>query len=328
MASPRRPSSSLIYVVSPNLTLDHVCIVDNLDATSGVYRARDELLAPGGKGVNVSRALSLLAAESTVFGVSAGRVGAFVEELAAEEGLRLRTTRVAGESRIVPIVVSGEPHRSLVINPPGPHLQPTEWTGFVADVERRISVDRPAAVVCTGSLPRGVAPDGYNSILNAAHRAGAFTVVDAAGAVLRAALATRPRCVKVNLREVREALGANETGESEMTEIAAAAALRAHGADIGIVTTGAGGAAAITASAAIVAAAPMVRAASATGAGDAFLGAYVSATAVGASLRDAIVDAVATATASVLTFEPARFDSTCRATLRDSVTISDSPAWA
>jgi 1-phosphofructokinase family hexose kinase len=326
VVSSRRPSGSLIYVVSPNLTLDHVCIVDDLDATSGVYRARDELLAPGGKGVNVGRALLLLDVDSNVLGVSAGRVGALVEELAAEEGLQLRTTRVAGESRIVPIVVSGEPRRSLVINPPGPLLRPADWTGFVGDVEQGISADRPAAVVCTGSLPRGVSADGYNSILNAARRAGALTVVDAAGAVLRAALATRPHCVKVNLREVHEALAANETGESQMSVIAAAAALRAHGADIGIVTTGAGGAAAITAGTAIVATAPAVRAASATGAGDAFLGAYVAAAAVGASLRDALVDAVATATASVLTFEPARFDPARRAALRHSVAVSDASA--
>lgn len=327
MAAPRRSPGSPIYVVNPNLTLDHVCMVDNLDATSGVYRAREELLAAGGKGVNVSRALSLLGVESTVFGVSAGKVGTLVEELAAEEGLQLRTTRVAGESRIVPIVVSGEPRRSLVINPPGPLLQPAEWTGFAADIVHRISADRPVAVVCTGSLPRGVAPDGYNSILDAARRAGALTIVDAAGAVLRAALAARPNCAKVNLREVREAFGANETGDSQMTEIAAAAALRAHGADTGIVTTGSRGAAAIAAGTAFTAAAPEVLAASATGAGDAFLGAYVAAAAVGASLRDAVTDAIATATASVLTFEPARFDPARRAALRGSVTVSDAPAW-
>ncbi len=326
MASLRQPADPLIYVVGPNLTLDHVCIVDDLDATSGVYRARDELLAPGGKGVNVGRALSLLGVESTVFGISAGRVGALVEELAAEEGLRLLATHVAGESRIVPIVVSGEPHRSLVINPPGPLLQSAEWASFVADVEQRISTDKPAAVVCTGSLPRGVAADGYNSILNAARRAGSLTVVDAAGAVLRAALATHPYCVKVNLREVHEAFGASETGEPRMTEIAAAAALRAHGAATGIVTSGAGGAAAMTTGSAIVATAPTVRVGSATGGGDAFLGAYVAAVAVGASLREAVVDAVATATASVLTFEPARFDPARRTALRDSVTISDASA--
>jgi 1-phosphofructokinase family hexose kinase len=326
VALSRRPTDPLIYVVSPNLTLDHVCMVDKLDATSGVYRAREELLAPGGKGVNVSRALSLLNVESIVFGVSAGRVGGLVEELAAEEGLQLHTTRVAGESRIVPIVVSGEPRRSLVINPPGPLLQSIEWANFVAEVEQRILADKPVAVVCTGSLPRGVPADGYNAILNASRRAGAITVVDAAGGVLRAALAARPDCAKVNLREAREALAATETGDSQMTELAAAAALRAHGADIGIVTTGSGGAAAITTSTAFVASAPAVRVASATGAGDAFLGGYVAAAAAGSSLRDAVIDATATATASVLTFEPARFDPARRAALRGSVTISDAPS--
>jgi 1-phosphofructokinase len=240
--------------------------------------------------------------------------------------LQLRATRVAGESRIVPIVVSDEPRRSLVINPPGPFLQPLEWTGFVADVEQQVWAGRPAAVVCTGSLPRGVAADGYNPILNAARRAGALTFVDAAGAVLRTALTTRPDCVKVNLAETQQALGTDESGAAQMTDIAAAAALRAHGAVTGIVTTGAGGAAAINFGSSILATAPAVRAASATGAGDAFLGAYVAAAIAGASLRDAVVDAIATATASVLTFEPARFDPVLRAGLRESVTVSDAPA--
>jgi tagatose 6-phosphate kinase len=303
-----------VLVVSPNLTLDHICILPRLSGTSGVYRADVECLSAGGKGMNVARALRLLGADSAVIGFSAGAVGSLVEHLAASEGLRVETVPVAGETRIGTVLVHGRPAASLVVNPPGPRVDPVEWQRLIEVVISTVERERPPVVICAGSIPVGMDADGYNAVLSGARAAGAFTVLDAASEVLAQGLRARPSLVKVNLREAGAVTGARDP-------FGAASALRAQGASAAVITLGGDGAVAESEAGRFEGFVAGRELAHATGAGDAFLAGYVAALLKGSSPIDSLADGLAAGTASTETFQPGNFDVTRRDELRRLVDV-------
>lgn len=231
-----------VVVVSPNLALDHICVVSALSDTHGVFRAQQEIISAGGKGVNVCRAFRKLGIPSCVIGFSAGKVGNLIESLARTEGIDISPVAVRGESRIASILVGGDPPRSLVINPPGPRTAESEWRRLVRQVVEHIKECRPDAVICTGSLPPGIPPDGYNDILLAGQTFSAMTVIDASDEVLHATLETAPSLAKVNLDEALSVLRPTPPIDVPM----AAESLRKAGAVVAIVTAGRQGACAAT----------------------------------------------------------------------------------
>jgi fructose-1-phosphate kinase PfkB-like protein len=251
-----------------------------------------------------------------LIGISAGRVGLLIEQLAADEGLLLEPLRVVGESRIAAIIVGGEPARSLVINPPGPTLTAVDWERLVAHVRARIRAHRPEVLICAGSLPPGVPADGYNEILLEGRAASAVTVVDAAADVLKAALVTRPSIVKVNLDEASDALGLMGPARNWHT---AATSLHHAGAQLAVVTAGSHGALGQSETEAVVMPAPTANVRAATGAGDTFLAGFVAARLNGSELRGALRAAVAASAASVETLRPGYFDVQRRDALREGL---------
>lgn len=269
-------------------------------------------MSAGGKGVNVSRSLTQLGTASRVIGLSAGRVGKLIECLARSDDIDISAVTVPGESRIVSILIGGDPPRSLVVNPPGPNVAADDWRRLVQHVVEQIHDSRPDAVICTGSLPPGIPPDGYNDILLAAEASSAMTAIDASGDVLRAALGTDPCLAKVNLKEALSVLDADHPSDLAI----AAESLRHAGAVVAIVTGGLQGASAASRNEVLLGEVPSVTARGTTGAGDAFLAGFLASHLSGGSLTDALTDALATASASVETITPGEFDFERRNSLR------------
>ncbi|WP_037577290.1 1-phosphofructokinase [Phaeacidiphilus oryzae] len=200
-------SAGRIVTVTPNPSLDRTY---ELPAPAplvrgGVNRAAGDRLDPGGKGVNVSRALTAAGHATRAVLPLGGPGGRLLGELLAEQGIEVRAVPVRGGTRInVGVAEPGGPLTK--INAPGPELTPAESAALLAEV-RDSARAGTGWLACCGSLPRGLPDDWYARAVAAVHGAGARIALDTSGPALAAALAAGPDVLKPNLDELAEAVG-------------------------------------------------------------------------------------------------------------------------
>ncbi|MBT2444530.1 1-phosphofructokinase [Streptomyces sp. ISL-36] len=280
----------MILTVTPNPSLDRTYEVPALERGE-VLRASAERMDPGGKGVNVSRAVAAAGHRTVAVVPLGGAPGALVAQLLAGQGIEVAPVPVAGHTRSN--IALAEPDGTLTkVNAPGPELTAEESETILSTV----GAYSPAAdwIACCGSLPRGLAPEWYAELVTRAHGAGARIALDTSGPSLIAALAARPDVVKPNAEELAEAVGrplatvgdAVKAAE-ELRQLGAAAVLASLGADGQLLVSEAG---------TWYATASVDAVRSNVGAGDASLAGFLAA---GGEGPDALAAAVAHGAAAV-----------------------------
>lgn len=193
----------MILTVTPNPSLDRTYEIPSLDRGE-VVRAVGERVDPGGKGVNVSRAVTAAGRRTVAVLPLGGAPGALVADLLDAQGIEVASVPVAGATRSN--VALAEADGVLTkINAPGPELSAAEQEALLDTVRRHA----PGAdwIACCGSLPRGLAPSWYADLVARAHVAGVRIALDTSGPALRHALRERPDLVKPNAEELAEAVG-------------------------------------------------------------------------------------------------------------------------
>jgi fructose-1-phosphate kinase PfkB-like protein len=73
----------MILCLTPNPAIDRTLVVPNL-TLGKVHRASETIVAAGGKGLNVARAIRLLGGESCCMGFAGGHSGHLFADLAQE----------------------------------------------------------------------------------------------------------------------------------------------------------------------------------------------------------------------------------------------------
>src|ERR1035437_3087011 len=97
----------MILCIAPNVTLERTWVVPNY-RPGGVFRVKELLVLPSGKGINVARAIQTLGGEPLGMGFVAGHIGALIADLAAQQSLPCSWTWIEGETRIAVAVVDPE----------------------------------------------------------------------------------------------------------------------------------------------------------------------------------------------------------------------------
>jgi 1-phosphofructokinase family hexose kinase len=293
-----------LLVITPNLCFDRTLRVEHFDAGS-VVRPYDVVEAPGGKGVNVCRALRDLGGTAELLGLIGHEDEDRFAGLGRAEGLRLHTVVVGGRLRTATIVLE-DSGRATVLNEPGPEAGEAEADALC---ESAASLLPGASVlVCSGSLPPGMPTDLYGRLAVLARDHGVRSVVDGARAALADALPTGPDLVTPNLHEA-EGVVAGRVAEAshddapveEVREraFAMAEAMRERGARRALVTAGEHGAAYVGDSDRTWIPAPEVRVRNPIGAGDALVGGLAHAMEQGRTWVDAVRWGVVVASAAV-----------------------------
>ncbi|MFD7164152.1 1-phosphofructokinase [Streptomyces violascens] len=260
-----------ILTVTPNPSLDRTYEVPGLERGE-VLRATGERVDPGGKGVNVSRAVAAAGHRTVAVMPLGGAPGALVQELLGAEGIEVAPVPVAGHTRSN--ISVAEPDGTLTkINAPGPQLTATE-SELLLDTVRKHS-GRADWIACCGSLPRGLAPQWYADLVARAHAAGAKVALDTSGPSLIAALRERPDVVKPNAEELAQAVGRPLATVGDAVK--AAEEVRELGAGAVLASLGADGQLLVTASGTYFASAPVATVRSNVGAGDASLAGFLAA---------------------------------------------------
>lgn len=260
-------------------------------------RCGDPRRYAGGGGINVTRVLHRLGADSLALYLAGGAIGQQLRRLVAREGIQSHSLAIADETRESFSVLETSTGREYRFVLPGPTVQAREWEPVLDYL--RAQAAPPRYVVLSGTLPPGVPSDAYARLAEAAKARGSAVILDSSGPELREALHQGVLIVKPSLRELSELTGRALRDEVQWLD-AAQQLVRDGQARMVALSLGERGALLAGADGAWAADALPVRVASATGAGDSFLAALVWALASGQQPVEALRYAVAAGSAAVL----------------------------
>lgn len=310
----------MIVTLTPNPSLDRAITIPELQR-GAVLRATSSRVDPGGKGVNVSRALAAQGAETIAVLPSGGPEGHMMEELLKEAGVPAVTAPVDGSLRMNISVL--EPDGTTTkLNEPGPTLDEATVARLLDAVFDAVT---PGAwIVGCGSLPPGAPDDLYATLVTSARAAGLSVVVDSSGAPMAHAVAARPNLIKPNHEELEEVVGERLDTLGDVRD--AALQLVRDGIETVAVSLGGDGALLVREDACAYANASITTPISTVGAGDCMLAGLINSLSRGDPATDAIA-AAATWGAAAVTLPGSRVPSP--ADLEGiPVTVTGSPDFA
>ncbi|NII49832.1 1-phosphofructokinase [Frigoribacterium endophyticum] len=294
------PARRMILTVTPNPSLDRTIELTDELRRGEVQRAARTTDEPGGKGVNVSRALAASGAETVA--LLPGLLDDPVLTALRQRGVP--TVNLPIEQRLRANVTVTEPGGTTTkINEVGPDLgaHVEALTGLVVE-------HAPLAswLVLAGSLPPGLPVTWLADVVGAvraAHGDAAPRIaVDSSGAPFAALVASGVRVdlVKPNAEELAEVVGGDaDTYERDLdAAVAGAQRLRELGVGAVLLTLGSVGAVLVDDSGAWFAAAPRIVPLSTVGAGDSSLSGWLLAEQAGAGPAGRLAQAVASGAAA------------------------------
>jgi 1-phosphofructokinase family hexose kinase len=284
----------MIVTLTPNPSVDRTVSITGLQRGE-VQRATASRIDPGGKGVNISRALTAHKTRTVAVLPAGGPEGHLLAELLAEAGIDVTIVPIEGSIRANVALV--EPDGTTTkINEPGPHLSGAEVGALFASAEATLG-KAPSWLVGSGSLPPGVDQDLYAELVLRCRNAGVRVAIDASGQALRNAVAAGPDLIKPNLEELEELVDRSLVTLGDV--LTASTDLVTHGVATVVVSMGRHGALLVTPSLTAHAVAAVSSPLSTVGAGDALLAGYLYATSSGSTPVDALRTGVAWGAAAV-----------------------------
>ena len=291
-----------IICVTPNAALDRTLVVPDF-ALGHISRVPGAIAVPGGKGLNVLRAVEILGGRALAMGLLGGHTGKTVAAMVAADGYRAAWTEFAGETRTCTIIASPNRH-STVINEAG-QIAPDDWRALVDDI-CRVAKDEGAQTVCLcGSLPLGAPEEAPADLIERAKAMGLRVWVDSSKRWLENAIAAKPHAIKVNREEFLEAVGAEARTQTEIVGLARR--LITDGIKLVVISLGAAGALLVAEDLAVKGTPPVILAVDPVASGDCLHAGIVTALCEGADLAEALRRGVAAGTVNALYAGGAQF---------------------
>jgi 1-phosphofructokinase family hexose kinase len=194
----------MIITVTLNAAIDKTLAVPNFQVGRR-HRSTEQRTTPGGKGVNVARALKALGQPVIATGLAGGRTGTRIIEQLTEEAILCDFVRIMDESRTSTAMIDPTSGVQSEINEPGPEVTEQEIALFM---DKLLYLAKAADMcVFAGSLPRGMPDTSYAEMVAEMKRLGVMTVVDAEGDPMDLALRAGPDLVSPNSMEAEELAG-------------------------------------------------------------------------------------------------------------------------
>ena len=252
----------MILTVTPNPALDLTWHVDSIRAGE-THRADAGTVRAGGKGIDVARVAHAQGVAVRALGTVGGSTG---EEFSAElraSGVPHRLVPVAGATRRSIALVDEQQGDTTVINERGVNPTDAEWAVLVGEIVD--ALPGASVLVISGSLPPGAPSTLLPILIGLGRDADVPVIVDTSGPALLQAADAGASVLKPNAAELAEATGIDDPIEG-------ARVLLERGASLVLLSRGADGMLAITASGSphiLGARLPEALAGNPTGAGDA-----------------------------------------------------------
>ena len=204
----------MIYTVTFNPSLDYIVTVKDFK-TGVVNRTVDEIIYPGGKGINVSMVLKNLEYDNTALGFMAGFTGDEICRLLEEKGVKADFIHVKkGVSRINVKLRSNEESE---INGMGPAIEEKDIEKLYEKLDLLQDGD---VLVLAGSIPSVMPESMYMDIMKHLQNKKLDIAVDATKDLLVNVLPYHPFVIKPNNHEHGEIFGVTITEKDDVVKYA------------------------------------------------------------------------------------------------------------
>lgn len=279
----------MLVIVTLNTSIDRALEVPDF-AVGETLQAKVVSRALSGKGVNVNRCLSDLGFPST----ATGFIGRWEEGLyragLAETAVTLDFITVEGPTRT----------NTTILDPLAKSVTHLREEGFQVTTEEKLRLSQKLIQLAeaygdflfSGSLPPGLSPREFGSLLLSLKELGPRVMVDSSGEALREAAAARPFLIKPNEEELADLAGKPVRSTEELLTAATGLLDRIQYV---LVTRGSGGAVLVSREGIYsgLAALEPERVRSTVGCGDALLAGFLSGFLTGRDLSEALRRGVA-----------------------------------
>ena len=260
----------MIVTVTLNPSLDRTLEVESFER-GAVLRTSDPTLEAGGKGVNVTRALTANGVESVAVLPVGGSEGAELARLLDAAAVAARYVPVSGRTRSN-ISLAESDGTVTKLNEPGSTLTALEIVALTTAVGATVS--EGDWVIISGSVPPEFSADQLHALTGSFADRAVNLAIDTSGDALVASLAARPRLIKPNRAELAEVAGRPLGSIAEVID--AAKGVRDLGVEIVLVSLGSDGAVLVGPAGVVVGESHVERPRSTVGAGDCFLAGFLS----------------------------------------------------
>jgi 1-phosphofructokinase family hexose kinase len=304
-----------IVCVSANPAMDRRLFVESM-TVGEINRAKSAHGLAGGKAAHVAAAARALGAQPVWVGFLGGAIGQDCARQMETLGIRVVAISTKSSTRVNLEIIDAAGRVTEILEP-GAEPNAQERDEFLQACARGVREEwKDAVLVISGSLPAGLGPDFYVSLIETARTAGARVFVDSSGEALRTSANARPDFVKVNRVEAETLVGRPLATAQEIAHAAAQIAERGVGS--AAITLGREGLIWLERKngPAWKAAPPRMNVISAVGSGDATLGGFAYAAAQGIAGEEALRLAAACGAANCVAPAPGRIElATVRALL-------------
>ncbi len=278
-----------------NPAFDHHCMIPNF-ALNHEHLVKEELYEAGGKGVNISRALT-----------ANGTLNLALVVMGEENEAQFRAALNLSGVHSIALTLPGRVRENLTIHSENAGETRVSFEGFSAtdalldDVLALLEpeIEEGTIVTFTGRAPKGVGMPAIMRFLDILAQKGCRIVIDSRSfETLDEIVAAKPWLIKPNQEEISAYLGKDVQSLEEI--VSAAKEIHARGVENVMISLGGDGALLVCDDGCYICKAPKVDFHSAIGAGDSSIGGFIAATLDGASPANALRRAVAYGSAACM----------------------------
>lgn len=192
----------LTVTMNPSVDISYPLEKLKLDTVNRVANIRKEA---GGKGLNVSRVISLAGEDVLATGLIGGILGEYITGHLDQQRIKNNFYRIADDSRNC-IAILHEGSQTEILES-GPVVTQQEQEQFVEHFTHLL--DLANTITLSGSLPIGVPYEYYQTLINIAQSRNKKVLLDCSGESFKEALAgpTLPYLIKPNKFELEQLTG-------------------------------------------------------------------------------------------------------------------------
>lgn len=207
----------MILTVTLNPAIDKTVYVENLQEGK-LNRVKASRMDPGGKGINVSKALCSygVGVEQKATGILAGMNGRHLLSLLEKYSFSKEFLMVPGETRVNLKIRDLRTGLVTEINEAGPTVMKNDADKFMELLKKHLQ--KCDLMVLSGSLPEGIPSDFYALCIKLASGMKVPSILDADGEALKLGCRALPYAIKPNLYEFERLTGKSFSDYSEIRD--------------------------------------------------------------------------------------------------------------
>lgn len=292
----------MILTVTLNAAIDKRYVVANAQMGE-VNRVLACSYTPGGKGLNVSKPAAIAGAEVVATGFVGGHAGRYIVDELKEMGITSAFYHVEQESRSCINIWDSVNKVQTEYLEPGFTITAEEFDGFRAKFQELV---KDAAVVAmSGSVPKGLDGNAYQTLVADVKAAGKKVILDTSGELLRMGIEARPTMVKPNIDEIRMLTGSDCSTTEKL--LLAAVEIHQKGVSVVAISLGADGSVVVSDEGIYRAVVPRIDAVNTVGCGDSMIAGFALGFEAGLSIQETLRKASAISAAAALREETGFF---------------------